>query len=171
LADTSHTERFEPASQLTTCFGGSYEQTTHHKTDPPIAPRAVRTERRHPFPRLLGQSEYNDRAKAVAPLMEAALRWLAEATPGSAQLLRLMGRHPRSVRRLRGHREALGPVRLPQGPGLEIDPAPASSTHTRESSYLAGRLSTLDARLEDAHMGCSMQTKAWASDGNQGIGQ
>jgi pimeloyl-ACP methyl ester carboxylesterase len=26
------------------------------------------------------------------------------------------------VRRLRGHREALGPVRLPQGPGLETFP-------------------------------------------------
>ena len=28
------------------------------------------------FPRLLGQSEYNARLKAAAPLMEAALRWL-----------------------------------------------------------------------------------------------
>ncbi len=36
----------------------------------------------HLFPRLLGQSEYNGRVKAAAPLMEAALRWLAEATPG-----------------------------------------------------------------------------------------
>ena len=44
----------------------------------------------HLFPRLLGQSEYNDRVKAVGPLVEAALRWLAEATPGSAELLRLM---------------------------------------------------------------------------------
>ena len=44
----------------------------------------------HLFPRLLGQSEHNDRVKAVAPLMEAVLRWLAEATPGSAELLRLM---------------------------------------------------------------------------------
>ena len=49
----------------------------------------------HLFPRLLGQSEYNDRVKAVAPLMEAALRWwLAEATLGSAQLLRLMDATP-----------------------------------------------------------------------------
>jgi len=39
---------------------------------------------------LLGQSEYIVRVKAVAPLMEAVLRWLAEATPGSAELLRLM---------------------------------------------------------------------------------
>jgi len=44
----------------------------------------------HLFPRLLGQSEYNDRLKAAAPLMEAALRWLAGQTPGSAELLRLM---------------------------------------------------------------------------------
>ncbi len=31
----------------------------------------------HLFPRLLGQSEYNDRLKAAAALMEAALRWLS----------------------------------------------------------------------------------------------
>jgi hypothetical protein len=46
------------------------------------------------FPRLLGQSEYNDRLKAAAPLMEAALRWLADHTPGSAELLRLMDATP-----------------------------------------------------------------------------
>src|SRR2546430_14136658 len=44
----------------------------------------------HLFPRLLGQSEYNQRLKASAALMEAALRWLAEQTPGSAEMLRLM---------------------------------------------------------------------------------
>jgi Transposase DDE domain len=48
----------------------------------------------HLFPRLLRQSEYNDRLKAAAPLMEAALRWLAEATPGSAEMLRLMDATP-----------------------------------------------------------------------------
>ena len=48
----------------------------------------------HLFPRLLGQSEYNERLKNLAPLMEAALRWLAEATPGSAELLRLMDATP-----------------------------------------------------------------------------
>jgi hypothetical protein len=48
----------------------------------------------HLFPQLLGQSEYNQRLKAVAPLMEAALRWIAEATPGSAELLRLMDGTP-----------------------------------------------------------------------------
>jgi hypothetical protein len=48
----------------------------------------------HLFPRLLGQSEYNQRLKAIAPLMEAALRWLADATPGSAELLRLMDATP-----------------------------------------------------------------------------
>jgi hypothetical protein len=46
------------------------------------------------FPRLLRQSEYNERVKAAAPLMEAALRWLAQATPGSAELLRLMDATP-----------------------------------------------------------------------------
>ena len=48
----------------------------------------------HLFPRLLRQSEYNDRVKAAAPLMEAALRWLAKHTPGSAELLRLMDATP-----------------------------------------------------------------------------
>jgi hypothetical protein len=48
----------------------------------------------HLFPKLLGQSEYNDRLKAAAPLMEAALRWLADHTPGSAELLRLMDGTP-----------------------------------------------------------------------------
>jgi hypothetical protein len=54
------------------------------------APRLVG----HLFPRLLRQSEYNDRLKAAAPLMEAALRWLADHTPGSAELLRLMDATP-----------------------------------------------------------------------------
>jgi hypothetical protein len=48
----------------------------------------------HLFPRLLRQSEYNERVKALAPLMEAALRWLAGHTPGSAELLRLMDATP-----------------------------------------------------------------------------
>jgi len=48
----------------------------------------------HLFPRLLSQSEYNQRLKGVAPLMEAALRWLAGQTPGSAELLRLLDGTP-----------------------------------------------------------------------------
>jgi hypothetical protein len=48
----------------------------------------------HLFPRLLGQSEYNDRLKAAAMLMEAALRWLADHTPASAELVRLMDAAP-----------------------------------------------------------------------------
>jgi hypothetical protein len=48
----------------------------------------------HLFPRLLRQSEYNTRLKAAAPLMEAALRWLADATPGIAELVRLMDAIP-----------------------------------------------------------------------------
>jgi hypothetical protein len=55
-----------------------------------IAPRLVG----HLFPRLLAQSEYNERLKSLAPLMEAALRWLAGATPGSAEMLRLMDATP-----------------------------------------------------------------------------
>ena len=47
----------------------------------------------HLFPRLLRRSK-NDRVKAAAPLMEAALRWLADHTPASAELLRLMDATP-----------------------------------------------------------------------------
>ena len=36
----------------------------------------------HLFPRLLRQSGCNGRVKAAVPLMEAALRWLADHTPG-----------------------------------------------------------------------------------------
>jgi hypothetical protein len=48
----------------------------------------------HLFPRLLRQSEYNTRLKSAAPLMEAALRWLADHTPASAEMLRLMDATP-----------------------------------------------------------------------------
>ena len=54
------------------------------------APRRVG----HLYPRLLGQAEYNQRVKAAAPLMEAALRWQADQTPGSAEMLRLMDATP-----------------------------------------------------------------------------
>ena len=56
--------------------------------------RAARARVGHLFPRLLRQSEYNQRLKDAAPLMEAALRWLAEHTPGSAELLRLLDGTP-----------------------------------------------------------------------------
>ena len=56
--------------------------------------RAAASRVGHLFPRLLGQSEYHDRVKALAPLMEAALRWLAETTPGPAEMLRLMDATP-----------------------------------------------------------------------------
>lgn len=55
-----------------------------------IAPRLIG----HLFPRLLGQSEYNERLRNLAPLMEAALRWLADATPATAEVLRLMDAPP-----------------------------------------------------------------------------
>jgi hypothetical protein len=56
--------------------------------------RAAASRVGHLFPKLLGQSEYNGRLKAAAPLMEAALRWLAGQTPGSAEPLRLMDGTP-----------------------------------------------------------------------------
>ena len=45
----------------------------------------------HLFPRLLAQSAYNTRLRQIAPLMEAALRWLPDATPATAELLRPRG--------------------------------------------------------------------------------
>jgi hypothetical protein len=54
------------------------------------APRLVG----HLFPRLLAQGEYNERLRNLALLMEAALRWLAGATPATAELLRLMDATP-----------------------------------------------------------------------------
>lgn len=56
--------------------------------------RAAPKQAGHLFPRLLGQSEYNQRLKAAAPLMEAALRWLADQTPDSTDMLRLMDTTP-----------------------------------------------------------------------------
>ena len=48
----------------------------------------------HLFPRLLRQSEYNERLKNSASLLEAALRWLAAVTPGTTEPLRLMDATP-----------------------------------------------------------------------------
>jgi hypothetical protein len=62
----------------------------------------------HLFPRLLGQSEYNDRLKGAAGLMEAALRWLAGRTPSSG-VAAADGRHTSALRRLAGDRGPLGP--------------------------------------------------------------
>jgi hypothetical protein len=56
--------------------------------------RAAPTRVGHLFPRLLGQSAYNQRLKDLAPLLEATLRWLAEQTPGSAERLRLLDGTP-----------------------------------------------------------------------------
>jgi len=55
-----------------------------------IAPRLIG----HLFPRLLRQSEYNTRLRQLAQLMEAAVRWLADATPATAEQLRLMDATP-----------------------------------------------------------------------------
>ena len=48
----------------------------------------------HLFPRLLSQSAYNRRLRQVPWLLEAALRWLADHTPASAELLRLLDGTP-----------------------------------------------------------------------------
>src|SRR5215211_6512162 len=48
----------------------------------------------HLFPRLPSQPTYNRRLRAAADLMEAALRWLADRTPATAELLRLLDGTP-----------------------------------------------------------------------------
>jgi hypothetical protein len=48
----------------------------------------------HLFPRLLSQSAYNRRLRQVGWLLEAALRWLADHTPATAELLRLVDGTP-----------------------------------------------------------------------------
>jgi hypothetical protein len=48
----------------------------------------------HLFPRLLSQPAYNRRLRQTADLMQAALRWLADHTPTSAELLRLLDGTP-----------------------------------------------------------------------------
>jgi hypothetical protein len=68
--------------------------------------RAAARQVGHLFPRLLGQSEYNKRVKAAAPLMEAALRWLADH-PRLGGAAAADGRHARPVWPVRRHREAL----------------------------------------------------------------
>jgi hypothetical protein len=48
----------------------------------------------HLFPRLLSQPAYNRRLRGAAWLLEAALRWLADHTPATAELLRLLDTTP-----------------------------------------------------------------------------
>ena len=48
----------------------------------------------HLFPRLLSQPASNRRLRQVAWLMEAALRWLADHTPATSELLRLLDATP-----------------------------------------------------------------------------
>jgi hypothetical protein len=56
--------------------------------------RAAPTRVGHLFPRLLSQPEYNRRLRGAADLLEATLRWLADHTPASAELLRLLDGTP-----------------------------------------------------------------------------
>jgi hypothetical protein len=48
----------------------------------------------HLFPRLLSQSAYNHRLKDAAPVLEAALRWLAQQTPAARNRCGLMDATP-----------------------------------------------------------------------------
>ena len=56
--------------------------------------RAAPTRVGHLFPRLLSQPAYNRRLRQLAWLLEAALRWLADHTPTSAERLRLLDGTP-----------------------------------------------------------------------------
>jgi hypothetical protein len=56
--------------------------------------RAAPTRVGHLFPRMLSQPEYNRRLRGAAWLLEAALRWLADHTPASSELLRLLDGTP-----------------------------------------------------------------------------
>jgi hypothetical protein len=74
----------------------------------------------HLFPRLLGQSEYNDRVKAVAPLIEAELLRLMDATPvpcgASAVTARRLGLY--GYRRVPGWKSTPTPdvIHTPENP-------------------------------------------------------
>jgi hypothetical protein len=48
----------------------------------------------HLFPRLLSQPEYNRRLRGAADLLEGTLRWLADQTPATTELLRLVDGTP-----------------------------------------------------------------------------
>ena len=95
----------------------------------------------HLFPRLLGQGEYNPRLRQLAPLTEAALRWLADATPGDRGAAAADGRHPGPLRHLRYHRQALRPVRirrvrvLPQSLPLVLGLQAAADLHLRRHRH------------------------------------
>ena len=119
--------------------------------------RAAARQVGHLFPRLLGQSEYNERVKAAAPLMEAALRWwLAEATLGSAQLLRLMDATPfraASPRSSRGARACTATARSRAGnrprprrhPRIPENPATLRVASVRSTPGWRTRSGFLDA--------------------------
>src|SRR5277367_5145009 len=85
------TDRIIPARGFTRRGPGGRPQVTDAERHwLRTAPRLIG----HLFPRLLAQSEYNTRLRHLAPLMEAALRWLADAAPATAEQLRLMDATP-----------------------------------------------------------------------------
>jgi hypothetical protein len=65
-----------------------------------------------PVPRLLSQSEDNQRLKDLAPRLEAGLWWLAGHDPGVGGAAAAAGRHPGGLRPVHHHRQALEAVRL-----------------------------------------------------------
>ncbi len=125
-----------------------------------------------PAARPLPDQHLDGRVKAVAPLMEAALRWLTEATPGSAELLRLMeatpvpcGASAVTARRsgLYGYRwvpgwNRLRPRRHPRTPE---NPATLRVASVRSMPDLRARIWV--ARCGPRH-GPVMQARASASD-------
>ena len=73
--------------------------------------------------------------------METALRWLADRTPASAELLRLMDATPRPVRAFGDHSETLRPGRvaglrlLPQLFALVLGQQAPADLHPRRDRH------------------------------------
>jgi hypothetical protein len=79
----------------------------------------------HLFPRLLSQPAYNRRLRGLADLMEAALRWLADHTPATTELLRLLDGTPVVCGRSRATANA---PTWPAGPATAATPPTTAST-------------------------------------------
>ena len=84
----------------------------------------------HLFPACCRRASTNDRPKAAAPLMEAALPWLADHTPGPTELLRLMDatqarRSARAGRSTQPRRRAAALEFVAGGAGKNSSPAGA----------------------------------------------
>jgi hypothetical protein len=102
--------------------------------------RAARSRVGHLFPRLLAQSEYNQRVKNAGPLLEAALRWLASHTPASAELVRLLDATPVPCGQsaVTARRSAFWPVRVGRIRLLPISFALVLGVQTDADVHLRG---------------------------------